>query len=169
MTGHLATYAPLAALSAAGVSIWLDDLSRERLVSGEPRANSVAGPPRRRGHHEPDDLCHKRIRQRRLQRPDPRLGRRRGVDVGEALRMTHDRRCARRLRCPAAASSTPPTAWTGGCRSRWTPDLLMTPSDHRSRGAGVVVAGRPTQPVHQDPRHPAGCRRSPRAWPRGSA
>ena len=34
MTENASTNDPLAQLSAAGVSIWLDDLSRERLESG---------------------------------------------------------------------------------------------------------------------------------------
>ena len=42
-----------------------------------------------------------------------------------------------------------------------------TEHDHR-RGQGAVVAGRPAQPVHQDPGHPGGpARRSPTRSPRG--
>ena len=44
----------LAALSAAGVSIWLDDLSRERLTAATSGADHRQ--ERRRGHHQPDDL-----------------------------------------------------------------------------------------------------------------
>ena len=46
---------PLAELTARGVSIWLDDLSRERLVSGS-LADLVAQRPRRRRDHQSDDL-----------------------------------------------------------------------------------------------------------------
>ena len=45
----------LKALADAGVSIWLDDLSRERIETGN-LADLVSEQPRRRGDDEPDDL-----------------------------------------------------------------------------------------------------------------
>ena len=45
----------LKALADAGVSIWLDDLSRERLETGN-LADLVKRQPRRRRHHQPVDL-----------------------------------------------------------------------------------------------------------------
>ena len=58
-------------LSEAGVAIWLDDLSRERLVD---RRAGRADPrqPRRRRHDQPDDLPEGDQRQRALRRPGPR-------------------------------------------------------------------------------------------------
>ena len=52
---HMSTNSPTAALSEAGVSIWLDDLSRERITSGGLAAAHRRA-QRRRRHHEPDDL-----------------------------------------------------------------------------------------------------------------
>ena len=49
----------LKALSDAGVSIWLDDLSRERLETGN-LADLVEEQPRRRRDHQPDDLRRRR-------------------------------------------------------------------------------------------------------------
>ncbi len=46
---------PLAALTQAGVSIWLDDLSRDRLTSGS-LADLAGARSRRRGDDEPDNL-----------------------------------------------------------------------------------------------------------------
>ena len=45
----------LKALADAGVSIWLDDLSRDRITSGN-LAELVARLARQRRHHQPDDL-----------------------------------------------------------------------------------------------------------------
>ena len=45
----------LKALADAGVSIWLDDLSRERINSGN-LADLVADYSRHRRDHQPDDL-----------------------------------------------------------------------------------------------------------------
>ncbi len=45
----------LAELSAAGVAVWLDDLSRERLATGNLAA-LIQRPARRRRDHQPDDL-----------------------------------------------------------------------------------------------------------------
>ena len=45
----------LAALSAAGVSVWLDDLSRERLQTGNLQ-ELIDTKSRRRRHHQPVDL-----------------------------------------------------------------------------------------------------------------
>ena len=62
----------LADLSAAGVSIWLDDLDRGRLVRGRAR-RARRRLPRRRGHHEPVHLREgDRGRRRRVRRPGAR-------------------------------------------------------------------------------------------------
>ena len=45
----------LADLSAHGVSIWLDDISRDRLVTGNLQ-DLIDDQARRRGDQQPDDL-----------------------------------------------------------------------------------------------------------------
>ena len=61
----------LARLRTAGVSIWLDDLSRERLTYRQPgragRDQHVSGVTT-----NPTIFATRHQRQRRLQRPDPR-------------------------------------------------------------------------------------------------
>ena len=61
----------LARLRAAGVSVWLDDLSRERLTSGSLAA-LVRDQQCLRSDDQPDDLRPVHHRQRRLRGPDPR-------------------------------------------------------------------------------------------------
>ena len=55
MTTPQSTNNPLADLSAAGVSLWLDDLSRQRLQSGNLK-DLIDEAAHRRGHHQPVDL-----------------------------------------------------------------------------------------------------------------
>ena len=74
---------PIARLRAAGVSVWLDDLSRERLTTGSLAA--LARPGRVGGDHQPDDLRQGHHRQRRLRRPGPRPEAAPGAG-GQALR-----------------------------------------------------------------------------------
>ena len=57
----------LKALADAGVSIWLDDLSRERLTSGS-LADLIADKHVGRGDHQPDDLRQGHLRRRRVRR-----------------------------------------------------------------------------------------------------
>ena len=75
----------LQALRDAGVSIWLDDLSRERLTSGS-LAELVARRARLGGDHQPDDLRqgdHAAATPTTISSRDLAA---RGVGVGEALR-----------------------------------------------------------------------------------
>ena len=58
---------PLADLSAAGVAVWLDDLSRERLRTGN-LAELVADQARRRRHDQPLDLPEGAVQRRGLRR-----------------------------------------------------------------------------------------------------
>ena len=139
-----------------GVSIWLDDLSRERLETGN-LAELIDDQPRRRRHHQPVDL-------RRPRWP-----------TGDALR-----RAGRASSPPPAPTSTRPSSRlttddvrdacdvlrpvvrrhrrrrTAGCRSRSTRGWPTTPTDRR-RGQGAVDGGRPAQRADQDP----GDRRGP--------
>ena len=64
----------LKGLADEGVSIWLDDLSRERLNTGNLEGlikNSSVG----RGHHQPDDLRLGAVERGGVQRPGPRARR----------------------------------------------------------------------------------------------
>ena len=139
---------PLAQLSAAGVAVWLDDLSRERLRTGN-LGDLI------RDRHVVGVTTNPTIFQKAISGADAYAAQlddlaTRGVDVGEALR----------------AITTSDVRW--GCdvlrpglrreRHRRRPGLdrgrpahlRRRGQDHR-RGAGAVVAGRPAQPVHQDP------------------
>ena len=116
---------PTAQLSAAGVSIWLDDLSRERIVSGGLE-KLIDERQRRRRHHQPDDLRGRAREGRGLRRAGRRARRRR--------RRASRRRSSRSppTTWPAAATSsapstTPPAASTAACRSRWNPASPTTP------------------------------------------
>ena len=53
----------LKALADAGVSIWLDDLSRDRITSGN-LADLVANSLGQRRHHQPDDLRRRAVQGR---------------------------------------------------------------------------------------------------------
>ena len=75
----------LAALSAAGVSIWLDDLSRERLHQRQP-AGADHRQERRRGHHQPDDLRRGAGERRRPTTQQVRELAARGASIDDAVR-----------------------------------------------------------------------------------
>ena len=75
---------PLAALSKAGVSIWLDDLSRERLVSGS--LADLAARDHVVGVTTNPSIFAKAISGAEVYRPQLRDLSARGVDVREALR-----------------------------------------------------------------------------------
>ena len=70
----------LQALTEAGVSIWLDDLSRERIETGNladlVKEKSVVG-----RDHQPHDLRGGDRRRRALRRAGPQAGRRRRHDA----------------------------------------------------------------------------------------
>ena len=91
----------LKALADAGVSIWLDDLSRERIETGNladlVKNSSVVG-----RHHEPDDLRQRPLRRRAVRRPGAR------ARCGRARTSTR-----RSSRSPPPTSGTPAT-----CSSR---------------------------------------------------
>ena len=91
---------PTAALSEAGVSIWLDDLSRERIKRARPREADRRA-RRRRRHDEPDDLRVGPLEGRGVRRAGQRdrsrgQGRRRGD-----LRDHHRATSATRRTCSA--------------------------------------------------------------------
>ncbi len=156
----------LEALSDAGVSIWLDDLSRERLETGN-LADLIKNSARRRGDHQPDDL--------RLGAGQGRAVRRAGRAAWSAAAPTVDdvdhradhRRRAQRLRRLHARCSRPPTASTAGCRSRSSPAWRSTPR-RRSQPAQKLwrKVDRPNLFI-KIPATPRGCRRSPQTLGEG--
>ena len=117
----------LADLSAQDVSIWLDDISRERLRTGNLQ-DLVDDQARRRRHQQPDDLPEGAGEGRRLRRAGPRPRRRAGVALDEAIRLltAYDIRWA----CDVlrAGLRRAPTARTAGCRSRSTRGSPTTPA-----------------------------------------
>ena len=98
----------LQALSDAGVSIWLDDLSRERIETGN-LAELIKETLRRRRDHQPDDLRRRDRRRRALRRAGRRAGRRRRRRRRGDLR-AHHRGRPQRLRRPAPRSPARPRA-----------------------------------------------------------
>ena len=143
----------LAALSKAGVSIWLDDLSRERLVSGSladlAARDHVVG-----RDHQPDDLRQGDHRQRRLRAAASGPGRARRRGRRGAAGADHVRR-ALGLRRAAAGLRRDRRGGRAGL-DRGRPAARPRHRGDDRRGAGPVVAGGPAQPVHQDPGRPAG-------------
>ena len=140
----------LKALADAGVSIWLDDLSRERLHTGNlvelVRESSVVGVTTNptifataiaKGHEYDDQI---------------RAG---GLDssVEDTLKaLTTDD--ARRLR-RARRHNRLRAAWTARSRSSRSPPRHGYPSHYRA-GRGPVEDRRPTQHADQDPGHRTG-------------
>lgn len=115
---------PLTDLSNAGVSIWLDDLSRERLVSG-----SLADLAAR--DHVVGVTTNPSIFARAIAHSDtygPQIAdlSARGVGAGEAMRAltTFDVRWACDVLRPVYDATA---AWTAGCRSRSTHGSRTTP------------------------------------------
>ncbi len=145
----------LAALSAAGVSIWLDDLDRARLAAGGLAA------------------LVDRVARRRASRRTRRSSRRRscgdaaayadqvhdlairGVDLGEAVRAltTYDVRWACDVLAPVYTASRRRRR-PGEHRGRPAARARHRGDDRRGQGAALV--GRPAQRAHQDPGHRRG-------------
>ena len=114
----------LAKLSTAGVSIWLDDLSRDRLVSGS--LASLAANDHVVGVTTNPSIFAKSITGGDAYQPQLRDLATRGVSVPEALRAltTFDVRWACDVLRPAYDASP---ARTAGCRSRSTRGSRTTP------------------------------------------
>ena len=110
-------------LSDEGVAIWLDDLSRKRLTSGNLRAHRPdtwwASPPTRpssRRRYRSGDGLRRAARRPRRARGHGRGGR------------PHDHHGGRRATRPTScAALTPPAARTAGSPSRWTRAWPTTP------------------------------------------
>ena len=160
----------LAALSAAGVSIWLDDLSRERLQTGNLAgadrrpSTSSASPPTRRSSR------------RRSSNGDAyddagRRARRRAAPTSTTtVRDGHHRRRPRRLRRAAPSRTTPTDGVDGRVSIEVDPRLAHDTDATIAAGQRAVEDRRPAQPADQDPGHRwRACRRSPPSSPRASA
>ena len=123
---------PTAQLSAAGVSIWLDDLSRERITSGG-LAEADRREERRRRHHQPDDLRHGPRQGRGLRRAGRRARRGRHRRHRRRLR-DHDRRRRRRLRHLPRRSTTHTNGVDGRVSIEVEPGLAHDAAGHHRRG-----------------------------------
>ena len=157
----------LAELSAAGVAVWLDDLSRDRIRTGNLQQlvdeNCVVGVTTNptifaaaiSGSDPYDDQVHELAI--------------RGVSVEEALRTitAADVRDACDVLAPVVRAAA---GVDGRVSLEVAPGLAHDTDAHRRRGRAPVVAGGPAEPVHQDPGDrggPAGDHRPPS--PRASA
>ena len=116
----------LAALSSAGVSVWLDDLSRQRLQSGNLQelidTKSVVGVTTN------PSIFQKALARRRCLRRPGRRARRARRRRGRHDPHRHHRRRPQRVRRAAGRNGSPPTASTAGCRSRSTRGWRTTPT-----------------------------------------
>ena len=158
---------PPAQLSAAGVAVWLDDLSRERLATG----NLADADPR---PHVVGVTTNPTIFQKAITRAT--TVRRAGPRPRGPRRRRSARRCARSppTTCAAPATScarstTPATASTAGCPSRSTRGSRTTTERRSPRPArcGGWSTGRTCSSRSRRPSR--ACRRSARRCPRASA
>ena len=132
-------------LSDAGVSIWLDDLSRERIETGNladlVKNDHVVGVTT-----NPSIFAAALAEGERYDAQVRELAAD-GADVDQAvfgLITTDDVRDA----CDVCGrSSTPPTASTAGSRSRSPPAWPTTPTRTVASAAGALEDGRPAQPA----------------------
>ena len=118
---HRSSTDPLADLTAQGVSLWLDDLSRQRLQSGN-LAVADRHLAHQRGHHQPVDLPGRAGRRRLLPAQlDELAARGAGVDdtvrevttddVRDAVRPVHRRLPGHRPRRRPGVASRSTRAW----------------------------------------------------------
>ena len=155
----------LAALSAAGVSVWLDDLSRERLQSGNLQelidTKSVVGVTTNpsifqaalsKGTAYDEQVARAGRARRRRRRHHPHR---------------HHRRRAQRVRRAGRRPRRPPTASTAGCRIEVDPRLAHDTDKTIAAGHRAVEDRRPAQPADQDPGHRGGPARDHRGARRG--
>ena len=157
----------LAQLSAAGVSVWLDDISRERLTTG-----NLAGLVRDR--HVVGVTSNPTIFAHALASGSAYDGQLADLEVrGGGTRGGHPRHHHLRhpvgLRRAAAGLRRDQRHRRPGLDRGGPAARRGHRQDHR-RGACAVVAGGPAEPVHQDPGDPSrACPRSRSACPRASA
>ena len=157
----------LAALTAAGTSVWLDQIRRSLIEGGELQRlideDSLRGVTSNPsifekailGSHDYDDelaqLAGEGKRRRR-----------------RSTRRSRSRTCSSAA-TSCARSTTRPTATTATCRSRSTPDLAHDTDATLAAGARLLAARRPPERDDQDPGHGRGrARRSRRRSTRAS-
>ncbi len=141
----------LAELSATGVAVWLDDLSRVRLTTGsldkmrrEQHVVGVTTNPTIFAKALSDaDAYDEQLRDLVAQR----------VTVEESVRLmtARDVRAACDVMRPAYDASA---GVDGRVSIEVDPRKAQRPGQHGGRGQDAVVAGRPGKPVHQDPGDP---------------
>ncbi len=143
----------LAELSAAGVAVWLDDLSRVRLTSGSLDKM-------RREQHVVGVTTNPSIFQKALSDADAYDAQLRdlaaqGVTVEEAVRLMTALRRALGVRRDAPGVRRVERRGRPGVH-RGGPAQGARDREDRRRGEDAVVAGRPAEPLHQDPGDPGG-------------
>ena len=155
---------PLDELTRSGVSIWLDDLSRQRLTSGS--LASLAARDHVVGVTTNPSIFAKAITGSDAYDAQIRDLAQRGVAVGEALRAltSFDVRWACDVLRPVYDATD---GVDGRVSIEVNPRLAHDTAGHHRRGPSAVVAGRPAQPVHQDPGGPARTARDRRVPGRG--
>ncbi len=155
------------ALADAGVSIWLDDLSRQRLTSGSLAALI-------HDKHVVGVTTNPTIFAKAISDADAyaeqvsRLAAE-GISTDEAIRVitTDDVRDAADLFKPVYDDTD---GQDGRVSIEVEPGLARDTEKTIRPGQGAVGGRRPGERLHQDPGHPGGpARRSPRRWPPGSA
>ena len=145
------------ALVDNGVSIWLDDLSRDRIETGNLQelidTKGVVGvttnPSIFQAALAKGDRYDADLRAHAAQGADRRR---------DGLRPDDGRR-PHGVRHLPARSTTPPTASTAGSRSRSTRALAHDTGTHRRAGQAALRRRRPAQRAHQDPGHGRGTAR----------
>ena len=142
-------------LSDAGVSIWLDDLSRERLETGN-LADLVKNSLGRRRHHQPVDLRGRARRGRTLRRTRCGELAADGADVDAAVfALDHHRRPQRLRRAATGLRRHRRRRRAGLDRGLPRPrPRLPTPPSPSARSSSTSV-DRPNA-LHQDPGHARG-------------
>ena len=154
----------LAALSAAGVSVWLDDLSRDRLQTGNLQ-DLIDTKQRRRRHHQPVDLPGGAVEGHRLRRAGQRARRARRRRRRHHPHRHHRRRPQRLRRAGQAVRAVRRRRRPGVHRGR----PAAGPRHRQDDPAGdrAVEDRRPAQPADQDPGHAGRPARDHRRYRRG--
>jgi hypothetical protein len=154
---------PAPPCTAAGVSIWLDDLSRSASTSGNLQSSSTdatsSGVTTNPSIFQAAIVQGARLRRAGRASSRPPGDRRRG-DLRD-----HDDQDVRDACDIFRRSTTPPAARRPRVDRGRPPASRTTPSGTIGRGQGAVGRGRPPERAHQDPRDhrgPAGHHRDPR-------
>ena len=156
----------LARLSELGVSVWLDDLSRELLAGGELerliRDKHVVGVTT-----NPTIFASALAEGRPLRRPGARSWRPAAPTSTPRSSRSPRTTSARRATCSSPSTSRPDHV-DGRVSIEVDPRLAHDTAGHRRGGQAAVDDGRPPERLHQDPGDRGrGCRRSPQVLAEG--